>query len=115
MANQTDYLVRDSDNQITLTLTEDGTAISNTPTQIEIDIGGVIQITRSPTGDGVAFSSGVLTITPSDLTEDLSSLQAGRLYRVKIVITDGSQPDGVVFGANDSDAKQYFLISDRPT
>lgn len=117
MANITEQLIKGSDNIITLTLTEDGTAISSTATQIDITfyIGYGLQpaltITRTPTGNGVSYSGGVLEITPSDLTEDLTLLSNGRIYRAIIKLTTVGEPDGVVFGGADSDAQIYFHIS----
>jgi hypothetical protein len=115
MSNQTDYFVRGSDNIITMTLTEDGSAIASSPTEISIDIGDVT-ITRTPDGNGVSFAAGVLEITPGDLTETaaLATLVAGQIYPVLITIKTAGDLNGVVFGAADSINKQWFEISDLP-
>lgn len=120
MTNLTDYLIKNSENAITLTLTEDSSAIGVSPTEISISLykgyssTRALEITRSPTGDGVAYSSGVVTITPVDLTEDLSTLIDGQLYRAVFLIKTSSQPDGVVFGGNDSANKIWLMVSTAP-
>ena len=113
--NQTDYFIRDSDNILSMTLTEDGDAILVTPTEIDIIFGdSVVVINRTPDGNGIAYSGGVLEITPSGLTEDLSDLIAGHLYKMKFVIKTNEDLAGVVYGGNDSVNKQFFLVSDSP-
>ena len=113
MANQTDYFIRGSDNIISMTLTEDGDPIATSPTEINVVFGG-ITITRTPDGNGISFSGGVLEITPGDLTEDFSGLISGKLYPVEVVIKGPGDLNGVVFGGTDSINKQFFLIDDNP-
>lgn len=110
-----EHFIKGSDNQISLTLTEDGDAIAGQWTSLEIWIGD-LQIQRAADGDGVALntSTGVLTITPADLSEDLSSLVVGETYRVQIVVTDAVNDDGALFGGNDSPEWLEFQISQKP-
>jgi len=118
MPNQTDSFIKGSNNIITMTLTEDGSPIGSSPTQIDIDFldvltGAVIlNITRSPTGTGITFSGGVLEIEPGLMGEPLTELVAGELYRIIITIITASEVQGVIYGGDDSDAKQFFLVSD---
>ena len=117
MGNITERLIKGSDNIISLTLTEDGSAIASTATEIVIKLyqghglQSALTITRTPTGDGITFVSGLLEITPSDLTEDLSVLVHGRVYRAIITVKTVGEPDGVVFGGADSENKIYFHIT----
>lgn len=108
----TEDFIKGADNQIVLTLTEDDEAISVAWTRLDIWI-GELQITRLADGDGVALdpATGILTIRPGDLTEDLSSLVAGSLHRVQIVVTDAANDDGAVFGVSNP---LLFLIADKP-
>lgn len=114
MKSVTEPFIKGSDNQIVLTLTEDGQAISGAWTQIDIFIGHAAKITRNADGNGVALdtATGVLTITPGDLVEDLAAL-SGK-YRVQIVITDPTNDDGAVFGGADSD-QLFFMFSEKPS
>lgn len=111
----TEHFIKGADNQITLTLTEDGTAISGAWTQLDIWIGS-LRITRTSDGGGVTLNTttGRLTINPADLTEDLGSLVVGEKYRVQIVITDATNDDGAVFGGSGSD-QLTFIISEKPS
>ncbi len=113
MGIHVDTLKKGSDNDITYTLTENGVAITNTPTDLTIDIGGLVSINRTSfPSNGIAFASGVVTISPGDLTEDLSSLLHDTVHRVKTKFIDGSNSNGVVYGAGDSDDLLYFRIED---
>jgi hypothetical protein len=116
MAITTEQLIRASDNQIKLTLTEDGTAISGNWDAIDIHIGDVT-ITRTGNANGITFANGLLTINPGDLTTAeqtaLDGLQAGRRYRTQIVVTSATNDDGAVFGGDDSD-RLYVYLSDKP-
>lgn len=114
MKSVTEHFIKGSDNQIVLTLIEDDAAISGAWTQLDIWIGDV-HIQRAVDGNGVALdpATGVLTITPADLIEDLSELQPGTKRRVQIVVTDATNDDGVVFGGGGSD-ELLFLISEKP-
>ena len=114
-------LIKGSENAVSITLTENGTAISVSSTEIVISLfrpydetRAVLTITRSPTGFGVAYTDGVITLTPADLSEDLGVLKNGRVYRAKITIKTATQTDGVVYGGNDSDAIIYFVVSALP-
>lgn len=119
MTNITEAFIKNSENPVSVTLSEAGAPIAVSPTEISISfyegysLSRVLEITRTPTGDGVAFSSGVVTITPIDLTEDLSVLKDGRLYRAKYVVKTASQGT-VVFGGNDSDNVVCMLVSTAP-
>jgi len=110
MANITEHFIKDSDNLITLTLTEDGSAITGSWTQVDVYIGPVT-ISRTSEVGGITFSNGVLTIQPGNLTEDLTALTVG-LHRVYIVVISGSNINGVYFGADDSTDSLYFQVSD---
>lgn len=114
MADNTQYLIRNSDTQIKLQLLEDDVAISGAWTQVDVHIGSVT-ITRNADGNGVALSTGdgTLTLTPADITEDLSGLVAGRTYRGYVVVTDAINDDGIVWG-NDGHDRLFFVISDKP-
>lgn len=118
MNSLTETFIKGSDNAISLTLTEDEEAVEGAWDSISIHIGdpSLVVITRTNDGDGVTFSvvTGVLTIKPGELTEDISALVNGRLYRVHIVVVSASNPDGVDFGADDSSTRLHFLIDERP-
>jgi hypothetical protein len=113
-----EYLIRDSDNLIKLTLTEDDVAISGAWSALDIDIGGVM-IHRTADGDGVALdtSTGILTLSPGDLTADekaaLAELSTQKHHRGRIVLTTTLNDDGVVFGGAGSEPL-FFHISDKP-
>lgn len=116
----TEKFIKSRNNVITLTLTENGTAVAGAYTDLDIDLvhpekGTVaLNISRTSDGNGVALSAttGVLTINPGLLTEDLSALLSGATYRVYVRVIDGSNAQGVIFGADDSDALLYFAVSD---
>ena len=110
----TDYFIRNSDNIITTTLIEAGAAIVVSPTEIVIDIDGLVTITRSPTGDGVSYADGIVTLVPGNLTEDLSALADGQTYKVRIIIKTVPQPLGIVFGDGDSANQLRFVVSTKP-
>ena len=120
MASITKAFIKGSDNQIVVTLTENGVGITGTWTSLAIFIGyptAIVTINRTSDQDGVALntSTGVLTITPGKLTENLAALLSGALHRVWVKVISTANPEGVDFGAKDSDAKLYFEIQDRPT
>lgn len=112
MANETEYFVKDSDNAIVLTLTEASSPTALTWSSITFAFGG-ITITRTPatSGNGLTFSSGIATLTPAKLTEDLSNL-TNKLHRVYITIVATEAPNGAIWGDNDTDTIVYFLVSD---
>lgn len=117
----TEQFVRNSDNQIKLTLTEDGSPIAGEWDALDIFIGDDIQIHRDADGNGVTLSTttGLLTINPGDLTTDekaaLDELRtAGYRYRVRIVVFSAVNDDGAVFG-NTSGESIYFVMSDNPS
>ncbi len=113
-----EQLVRHSDNQIRLILTEDGDPITGAWTSIEIFLGG-ISILRTQNEDGITLSTttGLFTLNPADLTAPevllLDTLTAGVGYRVQIVIKSAINDDGAVFGGEGSDSI-FFFISDKP-
>ena len=113
MGKLIDHFIKGSNNIISLSLQEDNEDIASVPTGIDIFIGDV-QITRSPDGNGVTYTAGVVDINPGLLTEDLTSLVAGNQYRVYVTITTAQDVQGVVFGGDDSDDKLYFNVSDAP-
>jgi len=112
-----EYFIRGSDNQIKLTLTEDDLAIFGAWEAVDIYIGSK-SIHREVDEDGISLdtSTGILTITPGDLTvdeqADLATLIAGRLYRGRIIVTSTLNDDGAVFGGSGADPL-YFHVSDK--
>lgn len=112
-----EQFIRGSDNQIKLTLTEDGEAVAGAWTELDICIGPV-QIHRDADGNGISLSdvTGLLTITPADLAVDeiaaLRALSARQSYPVKIIVKSVLNDDGAVFGAGSD--RIIFTISDRP-
>ncbi len=116
MPNVTKAFVKDADNVVELDLTENGSPLTNTPTEIKLEIGSVITITRTPTGTGIAFDTGTgrLTVTPADLTEDLSGLVVGTLHKVRVLFTDSTNTNGVAYGAGDSAGRVFFKIETAP-
>lgn len=113
-----EQLIRNSDNQIKLTLTEDGLPISGAWTELDIYINDV-NLHRTADGDGVTLSvsTGVLTITPADLAAGeitlLAALSIRELHPVQIVVTSTLNDDGAVFGGEGSPLI-LFRISDKP-
>ena len=93
-----------------VTLTADDVAITTTWTQIVIYI-GTITITRTSNGAGVNLTSGVLQITPADLTETLTDLTNDR-HRVTIRVRDAGNTTGIYYAADDSDEHLYVDVSD---
>ena len=116
---QTEYFIRDSDNLIKLTLTEDGVPVSGAWSALDITVEGVPYIHRTADGNGVTLNtgSGLLTISPGDLTTSekaaFALLTTGRPYRVEIVVTTALNDDGAVFGAPGSEELR-FLFYDNP-
>lgn len=111
MATVTEYFIKNSDNAITLTLTEDGNPAVISWTSLTVQI-GTVSITRAADGDGITFASGILTIIPGQLTEDLTDLRADDTLRVFVRVISAGAPTGVIFGADDSDSVLQFAISD---
>lgn len=111
------HFIRDSDNLIKLTLTEDDEAITGAWSELDIYIGNV-HIHRTADGDGVSLdtSTGLLTISPGDLTTDEKAelaLLRRWSYKTQIVVTSVLNDDGAVFGGDGSETL-YFNISDKP-
>ena len=113
--NITEHLVQDSDNTITLTLTEAGSAIALSWTRLDIAFGGVT-ITRTVNENGITFNSGVIDLTPGSLSTAekvlVTALVKPKLYRTYITVIADTEPSGVVFGASDSDNKLYLYVTD---
>lgn len=113
-----EYFIRDSDNQIKMTLTEDDDPVIGAWTELDIYFGGVA-LHRTADGDGVSLntSTGLLTLTPSDLTAlekaDIAELSTRKSYAVRIVVKSALNDDGAVFGGSGS-GKIIFLLSDAP-
>lgn len=113
-----EQFIRDSDNQIRLVLTENDDPLIGNWTALDIHFGGVT-LHRDVNGDGVTLDSatGLLTITPADLTvdeiADIDALTVDTSHRVQIVVTSVLNDDGVVFGGKGSDGI-FFFISDKP-
>jgi hypothetical protein len=114
-----EHFIRDSDNQIKLTLTEDGSPISGAWTELDIWIGDV-QIHRTSDGEGVSLSTttGLLTLTPADLAAGelaaIALLSVMSVQRVQIVVKSALNDDGAVFGGTSADSI-YFKITDKPS
>jgi hypothetical protein len=114
-----EQFIRDSDNQIKLTLTEDGAAVSGAWSELDVIINGDVVLHRTADGDGVSFATdtGILIIQPGDLTNDekaaIDLLRANQAYPVQIVVTSILNDDGAVFGGAGS-TKILFHISDKP-
>ncbi len=114
-----EQFIRDSDNLIKLTLTEDDIAVSGTWTALDIFLDDALFIHRTVDGNGVTLNTvtGVLTIAPGDLTAPekaaFALLAAGHNYPVEIVVTSATNDDGAVFGGTGSE-RLYFSISDNP-
>lgn len=114
-----EYFVRDSDNQIKLTLTEDAVAISGAWTGLDIFVDGTLVITRTTNGNGITLDTGtgLLTITPGDLTTlektAFGLFAAGEYHEVQLVVTSSINDDGAVFGGAGAEPL-YFFISDKP-
>lgn len=119
MSAVVENFIRNSDNKIKLTLTEDGGAVSGAWDQLDIHIGRSVLISRTANGNGVTLdeSTGLLTISPGDLLpgeiEALNALATTRAHRVQIVVTTTLNDDGAVFGGDGSD-RISFRISDKP-
>lgn len=117
MGAVTDYFIRGSDNVISTTLTEDGTPIVVTWTEVTVGFetlrGGrsVLDITRSSETAGFTFQTGVLELTPADLTEDLSVLEDNNLYKIRITVKTAQEPSGVVYAGGDSDNRLFYHVS----
>ena len=113
-----EHIIRDTDNQVTMTLTEDGSAITGAWTGLSVWIGSV-ELDRVADADGITLSTstGVLTINPGDLEAGektaLAALTAGKRYRGRITVTTAVNDDGAVFGGDDSPSI-YFVLSDKP-
>ena len=122
MGNVTEQFLKSRNNVITLTLTEDGAAISGSWTDLDIDIIDIksqavaLNISRTSDGDGVALntSTGVLTINEGLLTEDASVLKNNKLYRAVVTVKSSTNAQGAVFGGEDSTDKLYFYVSAPP-
>lgn len=107
--------VKGSNNVVTLTLDEGGTAITGAWTELDIRIGvDGFAINRTSNGAGIALTNGVLTINPANLSESLASLPCGR-HRVTVRVKDGTtNTTGAYWGAADSDPLLAFDVSDPP-
>lgn len=113
MGNVTEHLVKGSDNPVTLNILEDGSPLQGTWTELTINIGsGLVVITRAADGNGIAFASGVLAITPSLLSESLAALVVGNLYPVVIAVKGATSTEGYHYGALDSSSRLWFEIGE---
>lgn len=110
----TKTLIKGSNNVVTVTLTEDGSAIGGAWTELDIYIGtDAFNIHRTSNGNGVALAAGVLTINPGQLTEDLSTLPSG-LHRAYVRIKTSTNAQGAYWGADDTPGQLHFDVSDPP-
>lgn len=119
MALETDLFFKGLDNPVSWALQNDGVTITNVATELRIYIGDPIVapvITRATLpANGVSYASGVVTVVPADLTEDLSALIIGRSYPVRILMIDAGNPNGVLFGEAGQPNTVNALISALPT
>ena len=114
----TEHFLKSTNNIITLALTEDGTGISSTWTDLDISICDPdslveqLNISRAANGDGIALTTdtGILTIDVGRLIEDLSTVFVGRLYRVFITVQDSLNPQGMRFGKGDTASRLFFRV-----
>ena len=116
-ASITERFIKGSDNVITLKLLEGGVQISGAWTFLDIYIGNpvVLTISRTSNSAGVALTNGLLTIQPSQLSENVAPLIAEQVYPVFIKLRDATTHQaGAYFGAKDSINKLFFEISDPP-
>lgn len=115
MQNTTEHLIVDSNNTITLTLTEAGAPITVSYTGLRIVFGGVT-LFRSADGDGISLGNGVLNITPGlllDAERDaIRALTKPQLYRAYVVVLSSQEPRGVVYGASDSESQLHLYVTD---
>lgn len=110
MSVHKERFLKGSDNKIVLTLTEDGQPVDiRIATQIDIDIGNFLKITRTTSENGVDFSTGDLIITPGDLTEDVSVVP-DQFIPTLITVYDIQNTNGAKFGGADSDPRLMFSV-----
>ena len=114
--NVTRHLLKGSDNEVAVLLTQDDVPLIVSWTELSVFIGRkpyLVTITRAaPGSNGVDLASGILTIRPSDLTEDLSALKNGQLYPVIVEVKDGTSTLGNHFAAADSENRLFFHITE---
>ena len=114
MADITEGFIPNSENTITLTITEAGLPVAVSWTQIDVTFNGLTITRTNPGTDGITFVSGVLNIIPGSLTAqeklDIDAMPTPSLYRVFIRVYSLDEPAGVLYGATDSDSKLYFWL-----
>ena len=107
---------RNRNNRTVLELQEDSVAIPGSPTRIDIVL-GTLTITRNPPGtNGITFAAGRVTIdwgklTSSELTS-LDALTEDDLLNGAVIVYDGTDTEGIVFGREGSRDRLLFLIKD---
>lgn len=111
MSVLTEQYVKGSNNLVKLKLYEDGTLFPNDSfTELLIAIGST-QLVRVANGaNGITLTAGELVINPAQVTEDVPV----GFHKVWIRITDGLNPEGVLFGAGDTTTKLYFRVHTAP-
>lgn len=119
MADVVEKLTIGSNNLVGFVLTDNGVPLATLPSVDEVTtyIGELVTITRtSNLEDGVDYSqgAGLIVFNPANLVEDLSALKNQR-YRVKILVKDGLNTSGVLFGDKNAEDKLYFDVSRLPS
>ena len=119
MADVVEKLAIGSNNLVGFILTDDGVPLTALPLVDEVTtyIGELVTITRSSSNlDGVDYSQGggLIVFNPAQLPEDLSGLK-NQSYRVKILVKDGVNTDGVLFGDKNAEDKLYFDVNRVPS
>ena len=113
--NITEHLVANSDNTITLGLTENSAPIATAWTLLQVAFGGVL-LSRTVNENGITFNAGTLDIIPGSFTTaekaDIDALVKPELYRAYVTVYADTEPSGVVFGASDSENKLYLYVTD---
>ena len=110
MTTHIERFLKGTDNQVVLTLTEDGQPVDiRIATRIDIDIGPYVNISRTSSEDGVDFSTGDLIITPGDLAEDLTGLPES-IIPTSVTVYDIQNTNGARFGGADSDPRLMFSV-----
>ncbi len=119
MADVAEKFVIGSNNLVSLVLTENDTPIENLPNASEVTtyIGEIVTIIRTNNDlDGVDYSQGggLIVFNPGKIPETAINDLKNQRYRVKILVKDGLNPEGVLFGGKDSVDKLYFDVSRLP-
>jgi len=105
--------MKGANNPVTLTLTQDFVAIGSSYTSLVVEIGPVT-LTRSANGNGVSLLSGVLTLNPGQINDDITNLIAGEVYRVVVRVVHSGAQQGQIYGGDDSEDVRVYLNVSEP-